>query len=291
MTFIRKKKVNNKEYYYLVKSTRVDGNVKKFERYLGISIPPKKVLSQIEKDFDTTKSFIELNKDTLNYINKKYQEKNKNAGFDELNRLEEEFLIRFTYNTNRIEGSTLTYSDTRYVLNDGLSPKDKPIRDIKEAENHKKCFFYLKEQLPNDFDEPMILALHKILKNNVSEDAGKFRTGNVSVGNFVPVMHKMVELEINNLLEWYNKNKKIIHAFELASIFHCEFERIHPFFDGNGRVGRLLLNFILMKKGYPPIIVMNKNRRRYYNALEKADDANYTLMFKYLLSELKKQYL
>src|SRR3989338_5100497 len=276
--FIRKKKVNGKYYYYAVKSTRIDGKVKKYERYLGLNPVPKKELERYEKEFSQIKIFLANNRDKLGKIKKKYSEKINNASTDELANIEENIIIKFTYDTNRIEGSSLSYKDTKMLLQEGISPKEKPIRDIKEAENHKRAYLFIKERINKDINEDFILQLHKILKENITEDAGSFRDAQVRVGNFIPVNAKLVKTEIENLISWYNKNKKTLHALELATIFHCIFERIHPFFDGNGRVGRLLLNFILLKRKYPTVIVQNKNKRRYFAALQKADNGNYYYM-------------
>jgi len=287
--FIRKKKVNGKYYYYAVKSTRIDGKVKKYERYIGLNPIPKKELEKYEKEFGQIKIFLANNKDKLDKIKKKYSEKINNASKDELANIEENIITKYTYDTNRIEGSSLSFKDTKMLLQDGISPKEKPIRDIKEAENHKRAYLFIKEYISKDINEGFILQLHKILKGNITEDAGSFRDAQVRVGNLIPVNAKLVKTEIENLISWYNKNKKTLHALELATIFHCIFERIHPFFDGNGRVGRLLLNFILLKRKYPTVIVQNKNKRRYYAALQKADNGNYYYMLRYLFSEMEKQ--
>jgi len=224
----------------------------------------------------------------LEKIKKDYIDKLKNGKKDELKHIEEEIIIKFSYDTSRIEGSSLTYKDTKMLLQEGISPKGKPLRDIKEIENHKKAFLYMKENLDRDIDKKFILELHGLLKKDVTEDAGEFRDAQVYVGDLVPIKSSMIVAEINNLISWYRKNKKL-HPLELSAVFHCIFERLHPFFDGNGRVGRLLLNFILLKNDYPVIIIQNKNKRRYYNALRRADDNNYLYMIKYLFSELEKQ--
>lgn len=287
--FVRKKKIKGREYYYIVKSTRLNKNKwKKIEHYIGLNPPSKKDLEKYEMEFDSIKEFL-LSKNTeLERIRALYLNKLKKSTKDELMKIENDILIRFTYDTNRIEGSTLTYKDTKMLLQDGISPKEKPIRDIKEAENHKKAFVYMKNNIPIGITKELILTLHKLLKENVTEDAGIFRDAQVRVGELIPIKAEMVDTEIKNLILWYGKNKAM-HPLELASVFHCIFERIHPFFDGNGRVGRLLLNFILLKTSYPIVIIQNKNKRRYYNALNRADNGNYLYMVKYLFSELEKQ--
>lgn len=288
MAFVRKKKINGREYYYVVSSTRKDGGWKKIERYIGINPPSKKDLEEYTKEFDSTKEFLSSKKDMLDKIRQNYLNKLKTGKKDELKNLEEELIIKFTYDTSRIEGSSLSYKDTKMLLQDGISPKEKPLKDIKEAENHKKAFLCMKESLKGDISKSLILELHALLKNDVSEDAGKFRDAQVYVGSLIPVKASMVEPEIDNLLSWYKHSKKL-HPLELAAVFHCIFERLHPFFDGNGRIGRLLLNFILLKRNYPLVIIQNKNKRRYYNALRRADGGNYLYMVKYLFSEMEKQ--
>lgn len=287
--FVRKKKIGNREYYYLVQTTkREDGTYKKIEKYLGLHLPTKEDLQEYTKDFDKTAFFFQQNKRVLEETQQRYQKKIKNATKDERAVFENDFITKFTFDTNRIEGSTLTYKDTKLLLEEGISPREKPIRDVKEAENHKKAFLAMKEHLSQDISRDLILHLHKILKENVTEDAGSFRTGQVRVGMLIPVKADMIEVKIKNLLEWYKENQEL-HPLEKAAEFHCWFERIHPFFDGNGRVGRLLLNFILLKNAFPPIIVQNKNKRRYYTALQKADNGNILSIIKYLFFELQQQ--
>jgi len=288
MAFARKKKIKGREYYYVVIPTKKDGKWQKIERYIGLSPPSEKDLGKYAEEFDSIKEFINSKKVELNRIKQACISKLKAGKKEELANIEEEIIIKFTYDTSRIEGSSLTYKDTKMLLQEGITPKEKPLRDIKETENHKKAYIYMKQNLKEDINKRLILGLHEILKKDVAEDAGKFRGGQVYVGNFIPIKASMIESEINNVISWYKKNKKL-HPLELAAIFHCDFERIHPFFDGNGRVGRLLLNFILLKNNYPIAIIQNKNKRRYYNSLRRADDGNYLYMVKYLFSELKGQ--
>lgn len=288
MAFVRKKKIKGNEYYYIVYSARKDGEVKKMERYIGISPPSKKELEEYAKEFDSIKEFILSKKYALDKIREEYLNKLKTGKKDELNNLEEEIITKFTYDTSRIEGSSLSYKDTKMLLQEGISPKEKPLRDIRETENHKKAYLYMKGNLKNDITKKFILGLHGLLKKEITEDAGKFRDAQVYVGSLIPIKASMVEAEIDNIISCYRKNRTL-HPLELAAVFHCNFERLHPFFDGNGRIGRLLLNFILLKNNYPLVIIQNKNKRRYYNALRRADNGNYFYMIKYLFSELEGQ--
>jgi Fic family protein len=281
---IQKKKRNNKEYYYLVSSTRINGKVKKIERYLGLNYPTKEEIKKFKKDFNNTKLFLEQNKEKLEKIKNNNLKEIKNSSKDKLYREENEKIISYTYESSRIEGSSLTKTDTKLLLNNEISPKNKSIRDIKETQNHRDAYFFIKDNLKKEISKELILKLHAILKKDVTEDAGKFRDRQVFVSDLIPIKADLINNEIDNIIRWY-KNNIEMHIFEKIVIFHCKFEKIHPFFDGNGRVGRLILNYMLMKENYPIVILKNKNKRRYYNALKKADDENYLYMLKYVFSE------
>jgi len=289
LVYIRKKKIKGRDYYYAVHSTRVGNKVKKIERYLGINKPKKSDIIKLSKEYNSIKAFLDNNNESINKIKEEYQEFLETASSDELNKNEENIITLFTYDSNRIEGSKLTLKDTKTLLIDGITPREKPLRDIKEAENHKNAYLFIKEY-NKDIDKSFIKELHKMLKENVSEDAGTFRDRQVVVGDLVPVKADMIKSEINNLIKW-NRNNKDLHLIERVSIFHCIFERIHPFFDGNGRVGRLLMNYMFLRDGFPIVLIRNKNRRRYYNALRRADEGNYLFMIKYIYSELEKSCL
>ena len=162
--FVRKKKIKGREYHYLVKSTRIGkGKWKKIERYIGINPPSGKELQKYEKEFDGIKNFFEMEKEKLEKIRSNYLNKIKNSTKDAIINLENEIITKFTYDTNRIEGSTLTYKDTKMLLQEGISPREKPIRDIKEAEGHKKAFIYMKENISKDMSIELMLVFHKIL--------------------------------------------------------------------------------------------------------------------------------
>lgn len=286
MVFIRKKKINGKEYHYLVKSQR---NKKNIERYVGLNPPTKEDIRLFSEEYSTIKTYLQKKEKIISKINTVYKKKLSKGSKDEIKKIEDYIITSFTYNTSRIEGSTFTLKDTDFLLNHGIVPGDKTIRDVKEIENHRKAFLFSKEY-KKDIDKNLILELHRILKNDVTEDAGKFRNAGVRVGDMVVLNHKLIDTEIKNLLSWYNKNKKNLHPIELVSQFHCTFERIHPFFDGNGRVGRLLINHTLSRLGYPPIIIQNINKRRYYNALIRGQNGNYLFFIKFLVFELENLY-
>ena len=189
----------------------------------------------------------------------------------ELERLNEEFMIDFTYNSNAIEGNTLTLQETAMVL-EGITIDQKPLKDHLEAVGHKDAFLYVQDIVSNKMPltEFVIKNIHSLVLMNKPEDKGVYRRVPVRImGAFTePVQPYMIEPKITELLAENEKRKATMNIIERVARFHLEFESIHPFIDGNGRTGRLLMNFELMKNGYPPINVKFTDRKRYYDAFD-----------------------
>lgn len=212
----------------------------------------------------------------------------------ELERLNEEFTVEFIYNSNAIEGNTLTLRETDMVLR-GLTIDKKPIKDHMEAIGHKEAFDYVldlvKDKTP--ITENIIKQIHFLVLKDKTEDRGVYRKVPVSIvgAKHTPVQPYLIEVKMQELLNSYNKDSKDFIQ-ELAR-FHVEFEAIHPFIDGNGRTGRLLVNLELMKLGYPPINIKFSDRKAYYEAFDsyhiKGDIKPMVSLFgKYLLDRLQK---
>ena len=189
----------------------------------------------------------------------------------ELERLNEEFMIEFTYNSNAIEGNTLTLQETAMVL-EGITIDQKPLKDHLEAVGHKDAFLYVQDIVSNkvQLTEFVIKNIHSLVLMNKPEDKGVYRRVPVRImGAFTePVQPYMIEPKITELLAENEKRKATMNIIERVARFHLEFESIHPFIDGNGRTGRLLMNFELMQNGYPPINVKFTDRKRYYDAFD-----------------------
>ena len=189
----------------------------------------------------------------------------------ELERLNEEFMIEFTYNSNAIEGNTLTLQETAMVL-EGITIDQKPLKDHLEAVGHKDAFLYVQDIVSNKIPltEFVIKNIHSLVLMNKPEDKGVYRRVPVRImGAFTePVQPYMIEPKITELLAENEKRKATMNIIERVARFHLEFESIHPFIDGNGRTGRLLMNFELMQNGYPPINVKFSDRKRYYDAFD-----------------------
>jgi excisionase family DNA binding protein len=185
----------------------------------------------------------------------------------ELKRLQDEFLLEFTYNSNAIEGNTLTLQETALVL-EGITIDKKPLKDHLEAVGHKEAFEYVKQLVSEkkEFSERIIKEIHSLVLMDRREDRGVYRRIPVRIMGAVhePPQPFMVPVLMEKLMKDHLALQKKLHMIELVARFHLDFEGIHPFIDGNGRTGRLLLNFELMQKGYLPINVKFADRRGYY---------------------------
>ena len=188
----------------------------------------------------------------------------------ELQRLREEFLIEYTYNSNAIEGNTLTLQETALVLK-GITIDKKPLKDHLEAVGHRDAFLYILDLVKNNipFSESIIRQIHTLVLVDRPEDRGVYRRIPVRImgAYHVPSDPVLVPEQMENLVAEFAANKKM-HPIERAAIFHLKFEGIHPFVDGNGRTGRLILNLMLMQAGYPPINVKYSDRKRYYEMFD-----------------------
>jgi Fic family protein len=188
-------------------------------------------------------------------------------------RLDEEFSLQFNYNSNRIEGSTLTEQETRLVVKDGVSIKGKPVQDQFAAIGHQKAYAYLCDLLHDGplLSEEIIRQAHRLVLMGQPEDAGQYRTVPVYIGNadvILPSPH-LVPARMERLIREYQEKLASCHPVQAVAWMHLEFESIHPFVDGNGRTGRLILNYELMRQGYPPIDIKYADVERYYDCFRK----------------------
>lgn len=195
-------------------------------------------------------------------------------------KIKENLSLEWTYNSNAIEGNTITLRETQLILEEGMTVKGKSLREHFETFNHHKAIGYL-YQLIDDSTSIRgidILRLHEIVLNNIEEHyAGRIRTGNVRINgaNFTPPSASKVSDLIDELVDYVHKNPSGLDPVSLATLFHHRFVWIHPFFDGNGRTVRLAMNLILLRAGYPPAIILRADRKKYYDALNQANNGNY----------------
>lgn len=189
----------------------------------------------------------------------------------EVERLREEFMIEFTYNSNAIEGNTLTLKETAMVL-EGMTIDQKPMKDHLEAVGHRDAFMYVQDIASKEVNltETVIKNIHSLVLMNRPEDKGVYRRIPVRImGAYTdPVQPYMIEPKMTELLENNVTRENKMSIIERIALFHLELEGIHPFIDGNGRTGRLILNLDLIRNGYPPINVKFTDRKRYYDAFD-----------------------
>lgn len=199
---------------------------------------------------------------------------------DVLRRLEEEFSIEWTYNSNALEGNTLTLGETELVLKTGITIGNKTLKEHFEVINHHKALSILKafvdKKTPLSTD--MIKDLHRIILTNIDDyNGGCYRRTNVRImgAYHIPPRQEKVEALMEELVAFYHENHYSMHPVELAAAIHYQLVWIHPFVDGNGRTARLLMNLVLMEAGYPPAIILKIDRKRYLKVLNEANKGNY----------------
>lgn len=276
MAFIETKKVKNKSYYYLAKSIRKEGKVKKQRLYLGVNLTDEQ-LGRLVKEKEIT---LDENYHVVSVLTRQeYSESRdiKSKIEKKLQKYEPDnyyraFITDFTYDSNAIEGSSLTLRDTGNLLFEGISPAAKPLKHVKEAINHKEAFDFT-SGYKNKLDKKFICAVQKRVvagtqPEHLMKYEGKIRELNVRVGSHVAPDHQQVHSLLNKLLRWYYQYKDKYHVIEVCAFFHAQFEYIHPFVDGNGRTGRLILNKMLKDPGWPYMNIFFKFRGHYYSALE-----------------------
>lgn len=302
MVYVEKKRLKGKDYLYLVKIVRVGKGLKKFREYLGAGLSDrelerlrKKKLGSLEakaeafmKSQDPLLGILSPHEvEELDHIRKEYSTRKMSP--PQLQKYLDWFVTSFTYNSNSIEGSTLTLQETSLVLFDKITPPEKPIKDVKEAENHKKAFEHVLTY-DGPITQAFVTRIHQILFDDTLEEAGAFRNLQVYIRGtqFLPAKPEQVEKEFNQLVKWIKKAEKRYHPIVITAYTHAMFESIHPFIDGNGRTGRLLLNYQLKKHGYPFIDIKQERKLDYYKALQAFNQGDLKLLIHLIIEYLKE---
>ncbi|WP_396141839.1 Fic family protein [Flavobacterium sp.] len=205
---------------------------------------------------------------------------NRPLPFSAISKIKESLSIEWTYNSNSIEGNTLSLRETQMVLQDGITVKGKSLREHFEAKNHEHAINYSYQIINDDYilRSIDILSLHGLVLRTIEDDfAGRIRNAGVRItgANFIPPNANKVSDLLDELIQFVNQNPLQLNDIELATIFHHKLVWIHPFFDGNGRTVRLAMNLLLMRKGFPPAIILKNDRKKYYDALNQANNGNY----------------
>lgn len=238
-----------------------------------------------------------LKKDLKNRIEKKLRQLNKLRPLPSsaVKKLQEQFQIEMTYNSNAIEGNSLTLKETFLVINEGITIKGKPLKDHLEAKNHQEALEYLydlvKKGKKQTISEQFIRNLHQIVMQETDKEwAGKYRNSNVIIvgADHTPLDAIDVPNEMHKLINWLRQNRKKLHIIELAALVHHKLVYIHPFFDGNGRIARLVMNLLLMQVKYPLAVILKNDRKKYYKVLFEADKGNLTVFVNFIAQAVER---
>ncbi|MBN1923989.1 MAG: Fic family protein [Nanoarchaeota archaeon] len=296
--YVEKRKAGKDVKYYLVYSYREQGKVQKIRKYLGKNLTKnglesaknkaKEELKQVLDELKTDVFDFSLTKNQINKIND-YEKEIKIIHLDKIDW--KRFTEEFVYNTNAIEGSTVELGEVKDLLENKKVPQDDG--EI-ETKNVAKAVEFIKKS-KQDISLEFIKKIHKICFKGTKSFAGEYRNVEVVITDGKGgIVHKGVPKRklmsyLKDLVGWYKKNKTKFKPLALAAIIHNQFEHIHPFQDGNGRVGRLLLNYILLKNNYPPLNIILEDRKEYYFVLQqysKNQDLKPTM--KFLIKQYKK---
>ena len=280
MVHIERMKVKGKQYYKLVHTFRRKGKVAHQSRYLGKQLPSRKRLERLKQEF-----FKKVALGKYHYLSSEETEaieQHKKAYQQELLRISpmerekklKEFLIRFTYDSSKLSGVAVTLRQTSLILKEGIMPKDiKDLRTVKELENHQKGAMMI-TTYKGKFDLKFMKKLHRILFAGIDNlIAGKTREElkrNVKIAGttYVPPQWQKVKNELAHFFSWYAAEKNNLHPLELAAFVHLRIISLQLFVDGNSRLSRLLMNWILWKKKYPPVDIPIEDLENYYAVLD-----------------------
>lgn len=291
------------EKYYLVKDIKVGKKNAKVRKYIGSSAPSpgelknlsERLALEIETQAVEKASHLSHARYSTRYLSKEMSERLELLRYtykafteilttDEKRKYEEEFEINYVQGTTAIEGNTLTLGDTRDLLYSGLLPEKKSLREINEVQNFRRVIDY-RNRYRGRISKRFIKDLHALIINNIDhESAGTFRrTDLIGISGCDQALTPSFEIEeeLDKIIDdYYNNMQTGAHPFEEAALFHYHFEMIHPFTDGNGRVGRELFNYLLMrsKPPYPKLLFLGKDRPGYLLALRHGNEERYAEM-------------
>ncbi|WP_434324657.1 Fic family protein [Mycoplasma capricolum] len=254
----KKWKISENEILRLIEENKILGYIKEDDEY------------KIPLDLDNPLDLLEVDLLELVDKRKKIVDSYKPLTKEEARRLYEDFLIEYTYNTNAIEGSTLTQRETYLVLKRGITIDQKPLQYHLDAINHKEAFWFMVDLANKNIkiNQKNIKDIHNLVLMNNRVNAGVYRNIPVFISGAKHDVTQpyMIESKLEQLLGWYHNSNE--HIIKKIAKFHLDFETIHPFIDGNGRTGRLIINLELMKNGFYPIDIKYANKNLYYKAFD-----------------------
>jgi Fic family protein len=305
VTSIKEKTIKGNKYLYAEYSFRLpDGRIKKLSKLIRSR---SEADSKVIKDFFLKKEVEEYKKAVLDRyrpdsvftqqkiekiegFRAEYRQIIRNLSKNQFKDVLDRFTVNFTYESNAIEGNSLTLKDVTLVLRENILPNGKDLREVYETKNTRSANDLL---FSNKIHITIkdIINIHKVLVRDTGVPFGFKKLPNYLLMRDVKTTPpEKVEAEMNRLIRWYDDNKDKIHPLRLSAEFHAAFEKIHPFEDGNGRVGRILINAILLEQGYPPIIIRKTMRQPYFRALEASDNGHKERLMRFLIERMEKTF-
>lgn len=285
MVYIDKQKSGKKKFYYLGKTIRIGPSKwKKIRVKLGVEKPTAEEIAKKIKELKLeeykvhNEDYIDADKlEIIDDYKESYLRHKRIIPRGVLEKEESDFVVRFTYNSNAIEGNRLTLRETFLAIKEKQIPSGAPAKDYNEAINGRECLEFLKEykgKLTVEFIE----KINEILTKNtgvVYPGRVRFFPVRIEGTNFKPPEEKEVRSLLKKMIKFYYENKRKVHPFTLACLIHAQFVEIHPFEDGNGRTGRALMNWVLMQAGYPKLFIPIEQRQAYYEAIDLHNEKKY----------------
>ena len=302
MVSITYKTINGKKYLYAEHAFRLpNGKINKISKLIksednknSREIKDYLLKKQIEahqdyalKKYKIDSIFTEEQIKKLESIKIEYRKIIKSFTKNQIKDILDRFTVNFTYESNAIEGNSLTLKDVTLILEENIVPKNKDLREVYETRNTRESHELLfKGKIKISIKD--IINVHSILVKDTGVQLGFKKIPNyLAMRNLKTTPPEKVEEEMSKLLSWYESNKDKIHPLRLATEFHARFERIHPFDDGNGRTGRILLNAILLEYNYPPLIIRKTSRIAYFSSLGAFDKGHKAKLERFLLDKIK----
>lgn len=306
MTYLERIERNGKTYYYVTKNFRISAKKwKKIRKYAGDNLPSKEQIKKAigELEAEALKRGLMKPASKYTYLSDEEAEKlqdlkevfNKWRGklsAVEIKKYEEDFIVRFTYNSNAIEGNRLSLRETSMILTENIIPAGATPNDFNEAINSKGCYDFVKGH-GGEFNQKFLLKIHELLtKNTECKIVGRYRDHEVRISGseWIPPAHEKVKEEMRKVFQWYYSARKKLHPVELGAILHNKLVRIHPFADGNGRTSRVVMNWILIKNKFPMFYIELRDKINYYGAVEEGDKGNDEAIAHYIAKVLMGQH-
>ncbi len=306
MVYLEKLERRGKTYYYITRNFRVGAKKwKKIRRYIGEEPPSeeqtKKAIEEIEAEAlkkgltSPTSKYRYLDDDEaekLQDIKEVFSKLHGKISVVGRNKYDDDFIVRFTYNSNAIEGNRLSLRETSMILTEDIIPAGATPNDFNEALNSKTCYEFIKGY-SGEFNQKFLLKIHNLLTQNTNcRIKGAYRDDNVVItgSEWVPPPPEKIKEFMRETFQWCYFARKKLHPVELGAILHNRLVRTHPFTDGNGRTARVIANWILMKNEFPLFIIDLRDKIKYYEAIEEGDKGNDEEIVHYLAKVLIEQY-